>query len=694
MVKNYTGIVMDGDPPGDYRYYNTDNGWPQVPRENWLDTAFSYIPFFGKYNKVPLGRIDLGAPSWPLAPVTVTKKLTKEQWRNIAKKREQEQKDKNRKLIESINLGKKQFDHTEKRDAITNQYDKYGGFDNYVKKEMEAQAYAQEMKKRRATGAIMYDADNPPSAKERYIATHRNADFSNISEEEALRRLRKEGAAKVKEYNDKVAEENAWYQPKSIRNALTYTLPFFSIPNFAINPDNESLARRTFKVGTSLLPLGAGKAVNAYRATTANTLANNVAAMNAPTWGQLAKNMAIDIPLMWAGDKAADALISAVTPYNSWGEYFSDLSGFPLAVSEFFSPGAWSMPGLIRSLGSRIANETVNHTLGNTAKKVIGTIGNTAKTAYNNYRYPLGEPVVPEGFNAFKPKVETYSPTIQEPPAVSWGKAASSDNNLGIFPLSISNRPLTISWEEAQKIKPLTYELDWSPEGWFGTRKRYGYTYEDIKALSNHLPEYRQIERQTKADGTWLRMPDGSTWTGDPRSWVQLMSKDGRKLIPERWFNGVGQRYVIDTPTYIGEAWLGDSPTMAENWAIPLNGGEIFELTYPVSAKVHRTNANGNYWHNIPNREGIKSSAKDPNFVFTDDILEANINRGYDVTRIDNVIEGMSEGLPMTDVVIHPNTPRKSILGNNGNFDLSIKNIYKGLVPFLIGGTARGLNEK
>ena len=46
-------------------------------------------------------------------------------------------------------------------------------------------------------------------------------------------------------------------------------------------------------------------------------------------------------------------------------------------------------------------------------------------------------------------------------------------------------------------------------------------------------------------------------------------------------------------------------------------------------------------------------------------------------------------GLPTTNFIIHEGTPRKSIVGNNGNFDLNNKNIYRGLIPF---GVAGGMN--
>ena len=65
-------------------------------------------------------------------------------------------------------------------------------------------------------------------------------------------------------------------------------------------------------------------------------------------------------------------------------------------------------------------------------------------------------------------------------------------------------------------------ELDWSPESWFGTRGNQTWDAEDVMALKSHIPEYLDIEKRAKIDGSWLKMPDGLLWSGDPRIWVQM----------------------------------------------------------------------------------------------------------------------------------------------------------------------------
>lgn len=81
--------------------------------------------------------------------------------------------------------------------------------------------------------------------------------------------------------------------------------------------------------------------------------------------------------------------------------------------------------------------------------------------------------------------------------------------------------PVPAAALKAKSSAPFKSELDWRPESWFATRpKGIGYDAQDVAALESHVPEYLEIEKTAKANGTWLKMEDGSYWEGDPRSWV------------------------------------------------------------------------------------------------------------------------------------------------------------------------------
>lgn len=247
-------------------------------------------------------------------------------------------------------------------------------------------------------------------------------------------------------------------------------------------------------------------------------------------------------------------------------------------------------------------------------------------------------------------------------------------------------------------------ELDWSPESWFGTRVGGQYDAEDVAALKSHLPEYLEIERKAKADGTWLKMDDGTIYQGDPRSWVQLMSNDGKKLSRQRLFHGDDNMFMdIDgkdvTPEKIGNTVLW---TSTNKYLPHTYGNRHYELTIPESVPNKIFDAKGRNFNDFIDISDYK-------YKNTDDIID-DLLKDNNVVTINNVVDvgsdprwapgnkGLPNGLPKeglhnyykrvfegNDVVLGKDVPRKSLLGNNGNFDLSNKNIYKSLFPLLIG---------
>lgn len=233
-------------------------------------------------------------------------------------------------------------------------------------------------------------------------------------------------------------------------------------------------------------------------------------------------------------------------------------------------------------------------------------------------------------------------------------------------------------------------ELDWSPKSWFeeaaGRKYKDGsksqYTDEDIKILKSHLPEYYKIEEQAKKNGNWLKMEDGSTWKGDPRSWIQLQSEQGKYLVPRRMFNAMSSNQRrMDYPEYEGQTWLQDDYNMALKWSgknYNPNEGGIFEITYPKNIPTYEIDAEGKLWNELPNVFNHKLGNRTLSQLTTNSAASLAEMRGYGATKIDNVIEGFGD--LVNDVVLKEGTPRKSLLGNNGDFNLKNKNIYRGII--------------
>ena len=128
--------------------------------------------------------------------------------------------------------------------------------------------------------------------------------------------------------------------------------------------------------------------------------------------------------------------------------------------------------------------------------------------------------------------------------------------------------------------EPFKSELDWSPESWFSKRvaKPDGtkYTQEDVRSLRSHLQEYLNIERNSKINGTWLKMPDGTKWSGDPRSWVMMQSQAYKKnYSQEPWWTGQARwktrdKYgdkVTRAPYHNGQMWFSNNKDYGDAYA-------------------------------------------------------------------------------------------------------------------------------
>lgn len=231
-----------------------------------------------------------------------------------------------------------------------------------------------------------------------------------------------------------------------------------------------------------------------------------------------------------------------------------------------------------------------------------------------------------------------------------------------------------------------------------------------------HLQEYADIERNARQSGTWLQMPDGSLWDGDPHSWVQLMSKDGQKILPKRYFHGSDDFYVKDgmdvTPKVKGtkSIWMSSNPYVARTYTT--GDHKVYELGIPKNAKVHSIDANGRNWRTVLQDEN-------GNWLTTNDVA-SNPQYQDGIVQIKNVwdpgsslvtkkskyyITPTQEEKNMTwsefsrihqigDDIITNGVPRKSLLYNNGDFNLSDPNIYKMLTPGILAGTGYGIYNK
>ena len=240
-------------------------------------------------------------------------------------------------------------------------------------------------------------------------------------------------------------------------------------------------------------------------------------------------------------------------------------------------------------------------------------------------------------------------------------------------------------------------ELDWSPQSWFSKRADKKWTEQDEKVLASHLKEYLDIEKKAKQNGTWLKNKDGSTFDGDPRSWVQMQSNSFKKnyndeilIHGEDAVNDLfGDFYGDGVGAGIGDKvlWTSTNKLIGKTY-----GNDVFSLAALKNAKTNIVaDAEGRPWLNVVQGKDTNNlvypNLTNDNIVRINNVVDVGPNIKWNEIKYfrknETIPEYLSRKYTGDDVVIGQDVSRKSIVGNNGDFNPIDKNIYRSLIPLI-----------
>ena len=250
---------------------------------------------------------------------------------------------------------------------------------------------------------------------------------------------------------------------------------------------------------------------------------------------------------------------------------------------------------------------------------------------------------------------------------------------------------------EDNPFRTFKSELDWSPKSWFQKRADKKWTKQDEDALISHLQEYLDIEKKAKQNGTWLKNKDGSTFDGDPRSWVQMQSDSFKKSYNDEILTHgedavndlFGDFYGDGVGTGIGDKvlWTSTNKLLGKTY-----GNDVFSLAALKNAKTNIVaDAEGRPWINVVQGKDTNNlvypNLTNDNIVRINNVVDAGPNIKWseikDFRKNETVPEYLSRKYTGDDVVIGQDVSRKSIVGNNGDFNPIDKNIYRALIPLI-----------
>lgn len=250
---------------------------------------------------------------------------------------------------------------------------------------------------------------------------------------------------------------------------------------------------------------------------------------------------------------------------------------------------------------------------------------------------------------------------------------------------------------EDNPFRTFKSELDWSPKSWFQKRADKKWTKQDEDALISHLQEYLDIEKKAKQNGTWLKNKDGSTFNGDPRSWVQMQSDSFKKNYNDEILTHgedaindlFGDFYGDGVGAGIGDKvlWTSTNKLLGKTY-----GNDVFSLATLKNAKTNVVaDAEGRPWIDVIQGKDTNNlvypNLTNDNIVRINNVVDAGPNIKWseikDFRKNETVPEYLSRKYTGDDVVIGQDVSRKSIVGNNGDFNPIDKNIYRALIPLI-----------
>ena len=260
------------------------------------------------------------------------------------------------------------------------------------------------------------------------------------------------------------------------------------------------------------------------------------------------------------------------------------------------------------------------------------------------------------------------------------------------------------------------------------------------------MNEYNAIEQTTKANGSWMKNPDGSAFQGTPEQFVQQNSNNFKKAFPNpvlddagnvqynyhgspnkfnefdktKFYSGNYGKGIYTSPDKEGilNSYANDTKSRV-NRIREMTGGEgndanlyelyinsknpkIFDdvLELPSSIKNY-----GKSIEDFPTRSELynqySKEVKDNSWIKSDEDFDKFLSymnktprEKAQLTLPDNDFIRINDTRLKEQVIPFSNYP-KSAVGNNGMFDMTNPNIYKAIVPGAIGlGAASQLEQK
>jgi len=199
--------------------------------------------------------------------------------------------------------------------------------------------------------------------------------------------------------------------------------------------------------------------------------------------------------------------------------------------------------------------------------------------------------------------------------------------------------------------------------GKFQSEIDWGKWNSEIPSNKPLMQEYHAIEQTAKQNGTWMKNSDGSAFSGTPEQFVQQRSKNFKN-----YFKNSDIKDYHDNPLIVYNS------SYEKFNSFDPSKSQLANKSFYFASNLNKSREYGNELRSV--------YLSDPTINMSGDGVEyiargtKRPSFGYQGKDVDiDIVQGGDEY-----IVRNPNVI-KSAIGNNGMFDMTNSNIYKGLIP-------------
>ena len=283
----------------------------------------------------------------------------------------------------------------------------------------------------------------------------------------------------------------------------------------------------------------------------------------------------------------------------------------------------------------------------------------------------------------------------------TWSNIGDASFDVGMNSLNFVGLPFNKAFKGTKNLikgfKRVPKQLPGSPNA-FKSEINWNNWNKEIPKNKPLMQEYTAIEETSKANGTWMKNPDGTPFNGTPEQFVQQQSQNFKNAFgdipPKISYRGDNTKNIQEFKSQYqqGRDYIKEKYNLRNE-----NESHLVDKIWDKKKDILNTGIYTTDDYNAALKEYAKGDPEKVSFLYTkmNNPKISNTGESFQVlnTEKNKLISDGYDGLitpksffyPYGENVLFNSNQLKSATGNNGMFDITNPNIYKSVLPIGLG---------